>query len=102
MERRGAAEATNGQELIAAGATQEAEREESEVAISEDTAPLAAADEAPQDQWVQCERCKTWRMVPPERWADVEADEREDWLCEYASWPVAQFPPHKPACAPAG
>jgi hypothetical protein len=50
------------------------------------------------DQWVQCDRCRTWRVVPPEDWPAVEADERDDWLCEYATWDVAKYSPFKPAC----
>lgn len=79
---------------------QDAEKEESEVAASEDGAPQAAG--APTDQWVQCDRCKTWRVVPPEQWPAVEADDREEWLCEYATWAVVKYAPFKPACSTGG
>ena len=71
---------------------------------------VAATEEAPEegaapvngtsatDQWVQCDRCRTWRVVPPELWPEVEADDREDWLCEYAAWDVSKFAPFKAAC----
>lgn len=50
------------------------------------------------DQWVQCDRCRTWRVVPPENWPAVEEDDREDWLCDYATWDVSKFTPFKEAC----
>lgn len=50
------------------------------------------------DQWVQCDCCRTWRVVPPEYWPAVQEDEREDWLCKYALWDVEKYPPHKAAC----
>ena len=28
-------------------------------------------------QWVQCDRCRTWRIVPDEHWPAVEADPRD-------------------------
>lgn len=41
-----------------------------------DAAEAAAAAEAT-DQWVQCDRCRTWRIVPDQHWPSVEADTRE-------------------------
>ena len=43
-------------------------------------------------------RCKVWRVVPDRDWEDVQTDERESWLCEYAAWDLLAAPPHKPAC----
>ena len=43
-------------------------------------APGAAPAVAPApetDQWVQCDRCRTWRVVPAQHWPSVEADTRE-------------------------
>ncbi len=40
-------------------------------------APAAAAAEPETDQWVQCDRCRTWRVVPAQHWPSVEADTRE-------------------------
>ncbi|KAL4433705.1 hypothetical protein ABPG75_000146 [Micractinium tetrahymenae] len=54
------------------------------------------------DEWVQCDRCEVWRLVPGE-WAQaVRDDTRQEWLCEYAQWDVASQPPHKPACDAGG
>ncbi|KAL4450680.1 hypothetical protein ABPG77_001036 [Micractinium sp. CCAP 211/92] len=36
------------------------------------------------DEWVQCDRCQLWRLVP-QAWAQaVRDDTRQEWLCEYA------------------
>ena len=40
-------------------------------------APAAAAPEPETDQWVQCDRCRTWRVVPAQHWPSVEADTSE-------------------------
>ena len=44
-------------------------------------AAAAAAAEATAepvtDQWVQCDRCRTWRIVPDQHWPSVEADPRD-------------------------
>ncbi|KAK9789057.1 hypothetical protein WJX73_007793 [Symbiochloris irregularis] len=45
------------------------------------------------DQWVQCDRCKTWRIVPDSDWGAVQEDEREEWLCEYATWDLTDHAP---------
>lgn len=37
----------------------------------------AAAAEPATDQWVQCDRCRTWRIVPDQHWPAVEADPRD-------------------------
>ena len=37
----------------------------------------AAAAEPATDQWVQCDRCRTWRIVPDSEWPKVEADPRD-------------------------
>lgn len=60
-----------------------------------------AEGEEDTDQWVQCERCKRWRVVPDEHWQEVSADEGSAWLCENALWDVLDKPPHEPACDPA-
>ena len=57
----------------------------------------AEGDEAT-DQWVQCERCKLWRVVPDEYWQEVSTDEGSAWLCESAAWDVTALTPHKAAC----
>ena len=51
------------------------------------------------EQWVECDRCKLWRVVPDAHWQDVQADKRSSWLCEYAQWDLEGWPPHKPACS---
>ncbi len=35
------------------------------------------AAEPATDQWVQCDRCRTWRIVPDAAWPSVEADPRD-------------------------
>lgn len=35
------------------------------------------AAEPATDQWVQCDRCRTWRIVPDAEWPEVEADPRD-------------------------
>lgn len=40
-------------------------------------APAAAAPEPERDRWVQCDRCRTWRVVPAQHWPSVEADTSE-------------------------
>lgn len=35
--------------------------------------------------WVQCSRCETWRMVPEQWWAQIQATGDEDWFCEVRS-----------------
>ena len=88
-------------------------------------AEAEAEAEVGADQWVQCDRCrtqtccsedlriakrpacllhrcKTWRVVPPEDWEDVQADERPTWLCEYADeagWDLTKTEPFTPACS---
>lgn len=52
----------------------------------------------PSDQWVQCERCQMWRLVPNEWWAEVQADDRDEWHCEDAQWDVRATHPHAPPC----
>ncbi len=37
----------------------------------------AEAAEPATDQWVQCDRCRTWRIVPDAAWPSVEADPRD-------------------------
>ena len=60
----------------------------------------AGNDKEGTDQWVQCDRCKTWRIVPDTDWAAVEADPRDDWLCDYATWDLTDHTPFTSACAP--
>jgi CW-type Zinc Finger len=69
-------------------------------APAEDEAALAAAapEAAGTDQWVQCERCRTWRIVPDADWPAVEEDPRDSWFCEYATWDVATMTPFSPPC----
>lgn len=50
------------------------------------------------DHWVQCDRCRTWRIVPDASWPAVEADPRESWFCEWATWDVRLQVPHNPSC----
>lgn len=47
--------------------------------------PLAVPQQVPGcDEWVQCDRCQLWRLVPQD-WAQaVRDDTRQEWLCEYA------------------
>lgn len=37
----------------------------------------AAAADPETEQWVQCDRCRTWRVVPGQHWPALEADSRE-------------------------
>ncbi|KAK9843758.1 hypothetical protein WJX81_005092 [Elliptochloris bilobata] len=57
-----------------------------------------AAAEPATDQWVQCDRCRTWRIVPDSEWPKVEADPRDVWYCEDASWDVQQYHPQTEPC----
>lgn len=50
------------------------------------------------DHWVQCDRCRTWRIVPDASWPAVEADTRDSWFCEWATWDVRLSVPHNPPC----
>ena len=50
------------------------------------------------DHWVQCDRCRTWRIVPDASWPSVEADTRESWFCEWATWDVRTQVPYNPSC----
>ncbi|BDA43940.1 probable MPN domain-containing protein [Coccomyxa sp. Obi] len=61
-------------------------------------AAAEAAVEPATDQWVQCDRCRTWRIVPDQHWPAVEADPRDVWYCEYATWNLALVAPFKEAC----
>ena len=47
-----------------------------------------AAAELATDQWVQCDRCRTWRIVPDSEWPKVEADPRDVRPPQYP------IPPH--------
>ena len=49
-------------------------------------APTAAAPEPETDQWVQCDRCRTWRVVPAQHWPSVEADTSEVSAARFALW----------------
>ena len=40
-------------------------------------AAAEATAEPATDQWVQCDRCRTWRIVPDQHWPSVEADPRD-------------------------
>ena len=40
-------------------------------------ASSAAAADPETEQWVQCDRCRTWRVVPGQHWPSLEADSRE-------------------------
>ena len=52
-----------------------------DMAEGDAAAPSVAAAAEPAadltDQWVQCDRCRTWRIVPDQHWPAVEADPRE-------------------------
>jgi hypothetical protein len=52
----------------------------------------------PSDQWVQCERCKTWRLVPNEWWPAVRDDASDEWRCEDAKWALTKSHPFTAAC----
>jgi hypothetical protein len=54
----------------------EGEKPAQPVEVGAAAAASAAAAEAT-DQWVQCDRCRTWRIVPDQHWPSVEADPRE-------------------------
>ena len=49
-------------------------------------APAAAAAEPETDQWVQCDRCRTWRVVPAQHWPSVEADTSEVSAARIIVW----------------
>ena len=51
--------------------------------------PAAAAPEPETDQWVQCDRCRTWRVVPAQHWPSVEADTSEVSTARVALWQSA-------------
>lgn len=65
----------------------------------ESAVEVAPAETPATDQWVQCDRCDTWRVVPDSAWPALEAAESESWLCEDATWNLTLMPPHTPACA---
>ena len=60
--------------------------------------PQQQQEPAETDHWVQCDRCRTWRIVPDAFWPSVEADTRESWFCEWATWDVRLQVPHNPPC----
>ncbi|KAL3138449.1 hypothetical protein ABBQ32_006240 [Trebouxia sp. C0010 RCD-2024] len=60
--------------------------------------PQQQQEPAETDHWVQCDRCRTWRIVPDASWPSVEADTRESWFCEWATWDVRLQVPHNPPC----
>src|SRR5690348_9602491 len=66
---------------------------QAEEAEASGAASVAAAATAGTDQWVQCDRCGTWRIVPDAAWAAVQADERDVWFCEDAQWDVSTTTP---------
>ena len=60
--------------------------------------PQQQQEPAETDHWVQCDRCRTWRIVPDASWPSVEADTRETWFCEWATWDVRLQVPNNPPC----
>ena len=46
-------------------------------ALGAAAAAAAAAADPETEQWVQCDRCRTWRVVPGQHWPSLEADSRE-------------------------
>lgn len=54
----------------------------------------------PEVQWVQCERCQTWRVVPAELWPEVAS--RDIWYCQNATWDLTALEPFTPACKTRG
>ena len=77
---------------------QQASTPEPEEAAQEPGEAGSDHDQPDTDQWVQCDRCKAWRIVPDADWAAVQADDREDWLCEYATWDTADLAPFTAPC----
>ncbi|MEW5309755.1 MAG: hypothetical protein WDW38_001617 [Sanguina aurantia] len=59
---------------------------------------VAEAPVVETEQWVQCTKCETWRVVPDENWVDIQtAGDDEDWYCKaiirllpYRSWCTAR------------
>lgn len=52
---------------------QEPEVEEPPVVEAPVEEPVAeVAEGADTDQWVQCDRCRSWRIVPDEGWPSVQ------------------------------
>mmetsp|Transcript_41 Transcript_41/g.133 ORF Transcript_41/g.133 Transcript_41/m.133 type:complete len:248 (-) Transcript_41:578-1321(-) len=81
----------------------EAQRVEQEAAEAEQAAQGAygsgvAAAVPATDQWVQCDRCDVWRVVPDSAWAQLAAEESESWQCSDATWNLASIAPFTPAC----
>ncbi|KAK9808663.1 hypothetical protein WJX72_001520 [[Myrmecia] bisecta] len=81
----------------------EADLDEEDYDMLEEPAPVepAPAQEAEAhgtDQWVQCDRCRTWRIVPDKDWPGVQDDPRDHWWCEYATWDVTKLTPFAPPC----
>ena len=73
---------------------------EEDLADEELAGDAAEASGEGTDHWVQCDRCKIWRIVPESGWAAVEADPRDDWLCDYATWDLTEHAPFTAACSP--
>ncbi|MEW5303291.1 MAG: hypothetical protein WDW36_005997 [Sanguina aurantia] len=60
---------------------------------------VAEAPVVETEQWVQCTKCETWRVVPDENWEDIQtAGDDEDWYCKDALWDVSQHVPHTAPC----
>ena len=86
--------------------TKEDAEEQTQQPVSQQSVPQQQQPQAqPQqqepaetDHWVQCDRCRTWRIVPDASWPAVEADTRDSWFCEWATWDVRLSVPHNPPC----
>jgi len=50
------------------------------------------------DKWVQCDRCKQWRIVPDAHWPQIESAGDAAWFCESATWDVRTTQPNTPPC----
>lgn len=71
-----------------------------EAEAMEEEEELADGTEEESDQWVHCDRCKTWRIVPDDHWPGVQNDKRSRWFCDYAGWDVRQYKPNTGPCQP--
>eukprot|EP00884_Botryococcus_braunii_P018763 jgi/Botrbrau1/5570/Bobra.97_2s0001.1 len=81
------------------------EAEDPEAAAGAGTAEAAAAggtEAVDTDHWVQCDRCRSWRIVPDQSWPSVEADTRDVWFCEDADWDLSKYQPFTGPCPKAG
>mmetsp|Transcript_4159 Transcript_4159/g.10021 ORF Transcript_4159/g.10021 Transcript_4159/m.10021 type:complete len:262 (-) Transcript_4159:374-1159(-) len=57
-----------------------------------------AEDDAVEGNWIQCDACQTWRIVPDEAWQKMDVDNIESWFCHDAFWNVMDEIPYTKPC----